>query len=281
MPDTDQDVSKRLEGLLRALDKAGEHAPDLPMSFGFAAEFPRVERVARKGFSRTEQLAIFQRDSFIDRYTGERLFFPGVLLLLGRLFPKAFPRPASNEGWRVGKCHWIYWRLWPTVDHVVPVARAPAGFDVHGDDNLVTTSQMINTAKSVWAAEEAPPAIRFTPSDVATVKTNLWDGMLGWYVGYYKQNKTIIQDDPDIAGWHKAAENRLRGLITRDSPPDTIQWNDDDFNLDSHGVEAPEREVFEMFAEIGTPPDEVNEAVRERYRKYLERIRKKAEHKVE
>ena len=33
-----------------------------------------------------------------------------------------------------------------------------------------------------------------------------------------------------------------------------FRWNDDDFNLDSHGVQAPEREVFEMFAELGRTP---------------------------
>jgi hypothetical protein len=30
-------------------------------------------------------------------------------------------------------------------------------------------------------------------------------------------------------------------------------WDPDDFFLDSHGVEAPEDEVFEMFAELGPP----------------------------
>ena len=49
-------------------------------------------------------------------------------------------------------------------------------------------------------------------------------------------------------------------------------WDPDDFDLDSHGVEAPEEEVFEMAAEMGRKPEEVNEAVRERYRKYLERM---------
>ena len=56
-----------------------------------------------------------------------------------------------------------------------------------------------------------------------------------------------------------------------------VQWNDDDFNLDSHGVEAPERDVFEMFSELGMKPDEVNAEARERYVKYLERRRKKKE----
>jgi len=52
-------------------------------------------------------------------------------------------------------------------------------------------------------------------------------------------------------------------------------WDPDDFDLDSHGVEAPEEEVFEMAAEMGRRPDEVNEEVRERYRAYLERRAKK------
>jgi hypothetical protein len=56
-----------------------------------------------------------------------------------------------------------------------------------------------------------------------------------------------------------------------------FRWNLDDFDLDSHGVEAPEREVFEMFAELGKTPDEVNEEIRERYARYLERMKKKKE----
>ena len=54
-----------------------------------------------------------------------------------------------------------------------------------------------------------------------------------------------------------------------------FRWKLDDFDLDSHGVQAPEREVFEMFAELGRKPDEVNEEIREKYTKYLERMRKK------
>ena len=50
-------------------------------------------------------------------------------------------------------------------------------------------------------------------------------------------------------------------------------WDPDDFFLDSHGVEAPEEEVFEMFAELGYAPETVNEEVRERYAKYLERMK--------
>lgn len=42
--------------------------------------------------------------------------------------------------------------------------------------------------------------------------------------------------------------------MTRKKKPEFVvgedgqRWNFDDFDLDSHGVEAPEREVFEMLA---------------------------------
>ena len=71
--------------------------------------------------------------------------------------------------------------------------------------------------------------------------------------------------------------------MTRKKKPEFVvgengqRWNLDDFDLDSHGVEAPEREVFEMFAEMGRKPEEVNERIREKYAKYLERRRKKKE----
>jgi hypothetical protein len=54
-------------------------------------------------------------------------------------------------------------------------------------------------------------------------------------------------------------------------------WDLDDFDLDSHGVQAPQREVFEMLAEMGRTPDEVNEAVREKYTQYLARTYKNRE----
>jgi ElaB/YqjD/DUF883 family membrane-anchored ribosome-binding protein len=72
--------------------------------------------------------------------------------------------------------------------------------------------------------------------------------------------------------------------MTKNKPPTVVQdgefqWNDDDFNLDSHGVVAPEKEVLEMLAEMGRKPEEVNEEIRGRYVKYLERVKKKKEKK--
>jgi len=56
------------------------------------------------------------------------------------------------------------------------------------------------------------------------------------------------------------SSERVAGLNTK--KPATIikdgsvHCNDDDFNLDSFGVQAPEREVFEMLAEMGRKPEE-------------------------
>ena len=54
-----------------------------------------------------------------------------------------------------------------------------------------------------------------------------------------------------------------------------VVWDDDDFNLDSHGVEAPEEDVFELFAELAYKPEDVNEEVQGRYAAYLERTKNK------
>ena len=51
-------------------------------------------------------------------------------------------------------------------------------------------------------------------------------------------------------------------------------WNLDDFDLDSHGVQAPLKERLKMLAESGRKPEEVSEDIRERYRKYLERAKR-------
>jgi hypothetical protein len=54
-------------------------------------------------------------------------------------------------------------------------------------------------------------------------------------------------------------------------------WNDDDFNLDSFGVEAPIKERLASLAESGLKPEQVSEDIRERYVKYLERMNTKQE----
>ena len=203
MKSVNQDLSDRITQLLRA---AGKGTRDVrPESFGFEAEFRRSARVKRRGYSQRKKLEIFRRDHFIDRYSGERLFFPGALLLLGKLFPGVFPTPGPDGIWRTAECHWIYWRLTPSVDHYQPVMRAPDGVDVNSDDNLVTTSMMINTAKDVWTRDEVPEQIRFELIPLDDVQREDWDGMLQWALDYARIHSELLDEPGELSGWMRTA----------------------------------------------------------------------------
>ena len=70
---------------------------------------------------------------------------------------------------------------------------------------------------------------------------------------------------------------RAKSETTSGSGHQEPVWNDDDFNLDSFGVEAPLKERLESLAESGLKPEQVSEDIRERYVKYLEKMKKKQE----
>jgi hypothetical protein len=52
--------------------------------------FEKIKRNHR-GYSKVRMLQIFIRDGFIDRYSGDRIVFPGTLRILSELMPKEFP----------------------------------------------------------------------------------------------------------------------------------------------------------------------------------------------
>jgi len=56
-----------------------------------------------------------------------------------------------------------------------------------------------------------------------------------------------------------------------------VRWNDDDFNLDSFGVEAPIKDRLEMLRESGLTPEQVSIDIKDRYTKYLEKMKKTQE----
>ena len=87
----------------------GAHYPFQPV--------PKIKR----GCSLRQSIAIFERDGFIDRYTGTRLVYPGALYLLSALLPEDFP---SHRNGKMDRTHLAFWELFPTIDHVVPVAWA-------------------------------------------------------------------------------------------------------------------------------------------------------------
>ena len=94
-------------------------------------------------YSERQKTKIFIRDGFIDRYSGEKMIFPPVLRLLSILMPAEFP---FHKNWKMSECHFGYWQLLPTVDHIIPIARDGAD----EESNWVCTSQLRNSAKSNW-----------------------------------------------------------------------------------------------------------------------------------
>ena len=46
--------------------------------------------------------------------------------------------------------HMAYWELFPTIDHILPVARG--GLD--SEENLVCCSMLTNSIKSNWTLEQ-------------------------------------------------------------------------------------------------------------------------------
>jgi hypothetical protein len=88
----------------------------------------------------------------------------------------------------------MYWELFPTVDHVHPVARG--GSD--DESNWVTTSMLRNGAKSNWTIEELGWTLLEPPLEQA------WDGLIAWFVRYLEQDQTHLADGY-IRKWHRAA----------------------------------------------------------------------------
>ena len=139
-----------------------------------------------------QSMAIFVRDGFIDRYSGKRLMFPGTMRLLSHLLPNEFP---FHPHWKTEACHFAYWELTPTIDHLVPVSRAGA------DDktNWVTTSMLRNSAKGNFTIEELGWTL--TPGGDARD----WDGLTAWFMRELTANPSLLKL-PYIQEWHTAAQ---------------------------------------------------------------------------
>lgn len=142
-------------------------------------------------YSEYQKTRVFFRDGFVDRYSGDKLVFPPVLRLLSRLMPEEFP---FHPNWKMNECYIAYWQLLPTIDHFVPVSRG--GIDEEA--NWVCTSQLRNSAKSIWLLDE----LGWQLQDPGRIEA--WDGLVSWFMRYTSANPGIL-DDKYIAAWHKAA----------------------------------------------------------------------------
>jgi len=118
----------------------------------------------KRAYSPSQCTRIFIRDGFIDCYSGQRLIFPGTLRLLSLCLPEEFP---FHSNWKMDRTHPAFWELFPTIDHIVPIARG--GEDA--ETNWVTTSQLQNSAKANWTLKE----LRWTLVPAGSVEE--WDGL--------------------------------------------------------------------------------------------------------
>ena len=152
-----------------------------------------VDRASRT-FSEIECMRVFKRDGFIDLYSHDRqrLVFPGTLRLISILLPKEFPFQAH---WKMGDCHIAYWELFPTVDHVQPIARGGPNVE----SNWVTTSQLRNSAKANWTLDELGWK-RHQAGDFEE-----WDGLTGWFVEFVDAHRELLQQHNYVKVWYRAA----------------------------------------------------------------------------
>lgn len=151
---------------------------------------------------------IFVRDGFLDRYTGDRLVYPPALRLLSHYLPEAFPYH-KNGKMTVG--HYAYWELFPTIDHVKPVALG--GPDI--EDNWVCCSMLTNSIKSNWTLEQ----LRWTLLPSGDFSS--WDGMIFWFVGRVAQDPNALKSSY-LQGWHRAALDILQKDYSRSLEQCTI-----------------------------------------------------------
>ena len=152
--------------------------------------FIAATKVARR-YTERQSLRVFYRDGFIDRYSGSHMVHPGALRLLSIVLPNEFP---AHPNWDMSKSHIGFWELFPSIDHLVPVARG--GLD--DDTNWVTTSMLRNSAKAHWTLEEL--AWPLLPAGDITA----WDGLANWYVNYLSERPQLRQQHPYLRRWFTA-----------------------------------------------------------------------------
>ena len=160
-----------------------------------SAPFMPIEPQGRR-YSETEKMRVFFRDGFVDRYSGKRLVNPGILRCITYFFPEDFP---YHPHWKMSQCHRAYWELFPTIDHIVPVARG--GQDV--PENWVTTSMLNNSIKANWTLEELRWEL------CAGGALTEWDGLTKQFLSLAEAVPEVLTD-PYIRRWHHVSSAATR-----------------------------------------------------------------------
>lgn len=94
--------------------------------------------------------------------------------------------------------HFAYWELFPTIDHIQPVARGGAD----SEENWVCCSMLTNSIKTNWTLEQLQWKI-LPPGDFKE-----WDGMTTWFMEQVERDKTLLYI-PYLKTWWYAAKELL------------------------------------------------------------------------
>ena len=148
----------------------------------------------QKGRSYTPRMMtdVFIRDGFIDRYRGTKLVYPPALRVISMYLPEEFP---YHKNGKMDLGHMAYWELFPTIDHVLPVARG--GED--SKDNWVCCSMLTNSIKSNWTLEQLQWEL--LPSG----SFQNWDGMITWFINQVETDRSLL-NVAYIKRWFNAAK---------------------------------------------------------------------------
>lgn len=142
-------------------------------------------------YSVRQMLTAFVRDGFVDRYSGVRLVCVAALRLISKRLPGQFP---FQTNWRSDACHFAFWDLAPTIDHILPVSRG--GLD--DESNWATTSMLRNSAKANFTLNE----LGWSLYPRGNMKD--WDGLMGWFVDQANADSAVL-DDPYLRQWLTAS----------------------------------------------------------------------------
>ncbi len=157
-----------------------------------AYPFEPVEKSTRK-YTPRQMTQVFNRDGFIDRYRGTRLVYPPALRLISMALPERFPYH-KNGKMTVG--HFAYWELFPSIDHIVPVAHG--GKDEEA--NWVCCSMLTNQIKANWTLEELEWELK-PPGDLTK-----WDGLLNWFIAQMRDESVRLAAPKYCRDWLSAAQ---------------------------------------------------------------------------
>lgn len=151
--------------------------------------------IQKRNYTMNQKMNVFYRDGFIDRYSGQKLVIPGILKVISYYFPKEFPYHAHGK---MTEGHIAYWELFPTIDHIVPIATG--GHDQA--DNWVTTSMFNNLIKSNWTLEQLRWELQ-PPGDILK-----WDGVTSLFIHLVQSDEELLKDNY-IKGWYNVAKRYL------------------------------------------------------------------------